>query len=357
MSSKLAQYFPMIHEREKLLSQIQSVPLLRHQFNSWKKEAQEEFLDFCTGVKGIKLLYDSFFKEILNPEYTPDRLNRLLSVLLGTNVTIKYVLPGDSTRIADESSLLIMDIVVELDDGSLVNVEAQKVGYAFPGQRSACYSADLLLRQYKRVRDMKKEKFRYTDVREVYTIIFIEESPKEFQQFPTEYLHYFKQRSNTGLELDLLQKYLFIPLDIFGQTIQNKGVSNETEAWLAFLSQDDPEIIIRLINTYPEFKPMYEDVYRLCKNIERVMGMFSEELRILDRNTVQYMIDEMQAEINNQKAEIADRDAKIADKDAKIADRDAKIADKDARLQERLRENELLRQRIAELEKAIRHSQ
>ncbi len=42
-----------------------------------------------------------------------------------------------------------MDIVVELEDGSIANVEAQKIGYAFPGQRSACYSADLLLRQYK----------------------------------------------------------------------------------------------------------------------------------------------------------------------------------------------------------------
>ncbi len=30
--------------------------------------------------------------------------------------------------------------------------EMQKVGYLFPGQRSACYSADLLLRQYKRIR-------------------------------------------------------------------------------------------------------------------------------------------------------------------------------------------------------------
>ena len=47
---------------------------------------------------------------------------------------------------------MIMDIVVELEGGSLANVEVQKLGYPLPGQRSACYSADLLLRQYKRVR-------------------------------------------------------------------------------------------------------------------------------------------------------------------------------------------------------------
>ena len=45
-----------------------------------------------------------------------------------------------------------MDIVVELEDHSIANVEVQKIGYKFSGQRSACYSADLLLRQYKRVR-------------------------------------------------------------------------------------------------------------------------------------------------------------------------------------------------------------
>ena len=63
---------------------------------------------------------------------------------------------GDSMRIADETSLLITDIVVELEDGSIANVEMQKIGYLFPGQRCACYSADLLLRQYKRVRGERK---------------------------------------------------------------------------------------------------------------------------------------------------------------------------------------------------------
>ena len=36
------------------------------------------------------------------------------------------------------------------EDGGLADIEIQKIGYAFPGERSACYSADLLLRQYKK---------------------------------------------------------------------------------------------------------------------------------------------------------------------------------------------------------------
>lgn len=56
-----------------------------------------------------------------------------------------------------------------------------------------------------------------------------------------------------------------------------------------------------MITVYPEFRKIYEEAYTICLNIERVMGMFSEELAILDRNTVKYMLDEMQNEIDEQK--------------------------------------------------------
>ena len=47
-------------------------------------------------------------------------------------------------------SILIMDIVVELENGSIVNLEIQKNGYMFPGEQVHVYSADLLLRQYRK---------------------------------------------------------------------------------------------------------------------------------------------------------------------------------------------------------------
>ena len=185
----------------------------------YNKSTQEEFLNIVTGMKGVKILYDSFFKEIMNPEYNPERLEKFLTLLLGRKVKILRVLPNDSTRIADETSLLIMDIVVELEDGSIANIEVQKIGYYFPGQRSACYSADLLLRQYKRVRSEKQQTFHYKDIKNVYTIVFFEQSPTQFKDFPKLYRHFFEQKSDTGLELDLLQKYLFVPLDIFKKNL------------------------------------------------------------------------------------------------------------------------------------------
>ena len=327
-TSKLKQYFPMIREREDIKQEIRENPKLLEKYREWDEEQQEEFLDYCTGVKGVKVLYDAFFKEIMNPENTPERLNELLSLLLGQSVTIKRVLPGDSTRLADEQSLLIMDILVELADTSLANVEVQKIGYSFPGQRSACYSSDLLLRQYKRVKGEKKKAFSYKDIKSVYTIVFFETSIKEFHEYPQNYIHKFKQQSDTGLELELLQKYVFIPLDIFHGIYHNDGKSNgkngggncwnRTEAWLTFLSTDQPEIIIELIRQYPEFKEMYEEIYVMCQNVEKVMEMFSKELIQLDRNTVQYMIDEMQDTIDVQKETIDTQKEKLEEQKTTI---------------------------------------
>ena len=132
MADKLQDYFPLIRTREEVLDEIRSKDNLRKMYEEWRPKQQMEFLDFCTGVRGVKMLYDSFFKEIMNPESAPERLNELLSVLLGKEVKIVQVLPNDSTRIADESSLLVMDIVVSLRDGSMANLEMQKIGYAFP---------------------------------------------------------------------------------------------------------------------------------------------------------------------------------------------------------------------------------
>ncbi|MBD5506931.1 MAG: hypothetical protein HDR05_02450 [Lachnospiraceae bacterium] len=300
MAKRLKEYFPMIREREEVMAEIAMSSSLQEKFAGWEVEQQEEFLNICTGVKGLKLLYDGFFKEIMNPEYVPERLNDFLSQMLCQCVKVVKVLPNDSVRIADESSLLIMDIVVELEDGSIANVEMQKIGYLFPGQRCACYSADLLLRQYKRVRGERKKKFSYRDIKNVYTIVLFEKSPAEFHEYPGTCYHFFEQKSDTGLKMEFLQKYLFIPLDIFKESKHNRDMRGKREAWLTLFTSDEPEIVIELIEEYPEFREIYEEGYGICLNVERVMEMFSKELYELDRNTVQYMIDEMQDTIDAQ---------------------------------------------------------
>ena len=216
-------------------------------FQKWDKDQQDAFLAYCTGQKGLHILHDPVFKEILNPELSPGRVEELLSLILGEHIKILHILPLESPRIGDEHSLIVMDLVVKLETGSIVNIEVQKLGYRFPGQHSACYSADLLLRQYKRMRNEKSKSFSYKDIKKVYTIVLYEKSTSEFHQFPENYIHRFSQQSDTGISIDLLQEYVFIPLDIFYRILHNKGIRNQLEAWLTFLSTDEPEMIEKLI--------------------------------------------------------------------------------------------------------------
>ena len=158
MKTKLQKYFPdLIRSREAVEHEIAQRTGLTLIYNSWTKERQQEFLDFCTGVKGINVMYDFVSKSVLNPDAAPERLNDLLSVLLKQKVRIKSVLPLEGGHIADDQTLVIMDLLVELEDGRLADFEIQKIGYKFPGERAACYVADLLLRQYKRIRSQSKK--------------------------------------------------------------------------------------------------------------------------------------------------------------------------------------------------------
>ena len=77
-------------------------------------------------------------------------------------------------------------------------------------------------------------------------------------------------------------------------------------------------MIIQLITEHPEFKVMYQQAYEICRNVEALMGIFSEELRIMDRNTVKYMVDQMQEEIDSQKQKINNQKQEIDSQKLKI---------------------------------------
>ena len=331
----LRQYFPMIRTQEEVRAEIFGTPELSAQFQQWSPEQRQRFLDCCTGQRGVKILYDPFFKEILDPHLFPERVEDLLSLLLGCQVRILEVLPLESPRLGDERSLVIMDLVVRLEDLSVVNLEVQRIGYHFPGQRAACYSADLLLRQYRRIRSQKHKRFSYRDMQKVFTVILFEQSPAEFHGFPEHYCHAFAQRSDTGIQINLLQEYRFVPLDIFQEILHNKGIRNRLEAWLAFLCADDPSVIEKVITAYPQFRPYYEELYELCRNTERMMEMFSKELQELDQNTVQYMIDEMQDEIDRQREQLEEKDGQLKEKDGQLKEKDGQLEEKDGQLKEK----------------------
>lgn len=111
-------------------------------------------------------------------------------------------------------------------------------------------------------------------------------------------------------------QYVFITLAIFKKNIHNKityKFENKLEAWLTFLSEDNLEIILKLIEAYPEFKALYEDGYRLCLNTEEVMRMFSKELA------------EMKSTISEKDIAISEIQSILSEKEQLIEDLTQKI--------------------------------
>lgn len=183
--------------------------------------------------------------------------------------------------------------------------------------------------------------------------------PPEFHEFPDVYLHRVRSVSDTGLKMEWPQEDLLIPLDIFRASLQNKGIKNELDAWLAFLSVEEPEIIEQLIRDYPQFTAMYQQIYEICGNTERVMELFSEELKILDRNTVQLMIDEMQDEINGQKKELTQMSQELLLKNQLLSQANQQLSQTNQQLSQKDAQIELLSrqsaQQLKEKEQEIEH--
>ena len=288
--------------REEALNSLKQHPESYAIFSSFRPEHQNTILSFMQGQCSLDITLDKFFLYILNPDTHRDRLESLLSSFLGQPVTIKAILPREGVQLAEKGSLVIMDIIVELCDGSTVDVEMQKVGYHFPGQRSDCYTADMIMRQYNRVRSEKSEKFSYKDLKPVHLFILMEKSPREFHEFSDKYIHERQISYSSGLQLPSLSHITYISLDTFNSMGQN--IITELDAWLTFFSCTDGEHIVRLVQEYPKFLEYYKDIAVFRTKPKELIYMFSEALEILDRNTANYMIDELAQEVKSVKEEL-----------------------------------------------------
>ena len=85
-----------------------------------------------------------------------------------------------------------------------------------------------------------------------------------------------------------LEKFIYISLDVFRRMVHNE--LTELEAWMYFLGSDHPGDILRIIEKYPYFQELYQDIIQFRYRPEELINMFSEALRIMDHNTVEYNI-------------------------------------------------------------------
>ncbi len=261
---------------------------------------KQELLDFCIGKQGLRLTYDCVFQKLFRPDLQKERLESLLSAILERTVQIISVIPREGTQLVERGSFVIMDVLVQLDDGSYANVEMQKIGYNFPLARADCYASDIIMRQYVKQRTLEKEKFSFKQLNKVYCIILMEHSPAPFHTAPDKYIHKRVSRFASGIYPDNagLHEDIFICLDSFHQ-ITHTITKDSTlqEAWLTFLCSTDVQTISSLINAFPFFAEIYREIKDFLKQPEELINMFSKELYIMDRNMEKLMIEEWQEEM------------------------------------------------------------
>jgi chromosome segregation ATPase len=63
--------------------------------------------------------------------------------------------------------------------------------------------------------------------------------------------------------------------------------------------------------------------------------MFSKELQILDRNTVKYMIDELQEQLDDTKVQLDDAKVQLDDAKKELISKDKYIAELEAQLKDK----------------------
>lgn len=343
------------HSAKEVICELRTSPECYRKFQELSEEWQEAFLDFCLGKRTLPLLYDSFFKVLFHPDIHADRLSDMLSSFIGQTVKVKGILPNEDSLMTG-GSLLSMDILVELEDGSLANVEVQKIPYLFPGERMSCYSADLLLRQYSRVRGKRGKKFKYSDVHKVYTIVIYEKTTELFHEKSEQFIHYGKTVFDTGLNLELLQEYWLIALDVFRKSAYTKDKTRKN-GWLSLLSTKTIEEAEENCRCYPWLEEIYQEISEYRTNPKEVLGMYSEALRILDRNTVQYMIDEQKKEIEEQRKEILDNQKELEESQKELEATQKELEDNKKEMLENWKELEESQKELEESQKELEESQ
>ena len=287
---------------EMVLEILKKDAVTYSKFCELKPKVQEEIKAFIGGRRGMDLLYDNIFRKIFNPEVHRSRVESLLSALLGQKVKIKEILGREGSQLAESGTLVIMDIIVMLEDGSYVDVEMQKEGYLFPSQRSSCYVSDMIMRQYNRKKEEVKE-FKYSDMTPVYLFVLIEKPPKVFEGTES-YIHRRLVSYSSGIELPELEQVTYIDLDSFSHKADNK--EDHLSMWLTLLTKTDVTSVVKLANLRPEFAKIYQEIAQFRKDPKELVHMLSEALAIMDKNTERYMVDVYRKEAETALAQVAE---------------------------------------------------
>ena len=319
-----------VSTREEVIDFMTSTPERNNFWIMLPDDVHEEIIAIYMKKKLLKVTYDRVFKFIFDPKLHPGRLDTFVGQILKRKVKIIRVIPLERNNYFRHNKQIFLDILVEFSDHSQANIEMQILGYKFPNTRAAIYSASLILGQYTDLcgqymystgtpeADFSDQSIDYSKVHKVYTIVLMENSTGKFHNCPEHYLHHSHQVFNSGLEMDMLQEYIFIALDSFHNLVSEP--TNELEAWLAFISARTLEEMDRVILKFPSFQTIRNDVIMYGETRpEEVLRMYLDCLDLFDYNDRLQDLKETKAENEQLKKEVADKDSALAQKDNDLA--------------------------------------
>ncbi len=149
--------------------------------------------------------------------------------------------------------------------------------------------------------------------------------------------------------MDLLQEYCLVALDVFRKKPYSENRSEQT-AWLSLLTTETIEDAEKLIAEYPWLEDIYKEIAMLRQKPEEVLHMFSEALKIMDRNTVHYMIEEQQKELEEQLEKLKEQQKKSEEQQKELEEQQKELEEQQRLLSVKDQEIEALKKQIADLQ-------
>ena len=320
--------------KTRIVEMINEDQELKNKWNELSESAKKMLKSIDAGERTPNLLRDIMFKSVFNPEIHPDWLSKLVGAILGKDVHIIRMLPVEGIYISEFSKGVLFDMMVEFESGEIAIVEVQKRGNEMPSERPVVYSANAVVRQHSILKGQKKGDVDYSDIHPVYTIVLMEESTEKFKAFKA-FHHHFEQKSDTGLDLELIQYYDYICLDVFRE---NKPHTTEKLIqWIDFLSITDTTEMEPFLIEHPDFVEIYARACEMLADKEGLLEMlaelsYEEDIVGIINATNEGRAKKYEAKIRKMDAQIREMDTQLKEKDMQLEEKDARIHDLEAQL-------------------------
>ncbi len=127
----------------------------------------------------------------------------------------------------------------------------------------------------------------------------------------SKYKHFFQQKSDTGVELELLQYYAYICLDVFKE--EKPRVGKKIDTWLEFLTIQDTDKMEAFLKKNKSFQTVYDRVILMSKDREGLMNMITD---MLENEDIAGSINRTnESIIKRQRRELAEKDKILKEKE------------------------------------------